>query len=1063
MRNSIVFKFIAVVLCAASLLGAVGSAAGIIALTQGDLYNKTVDQVREDAIHLHGSEFAHEVALHYASTVLGGIPEGVWEREYGVYRWPDGFFNMNSYGYALVAEDGTVLESANTTGLVDAATYTFPVTGQYMHLVSAEPAEQPTEPVVSGTSAHVGDVQILDAIPPEGATVTNMTVTYIDGSSEGVGSTPALGFLYYGSDSKVIFRSFDQGIFDLPQAIDVIQVIFTDADDSVVYYAESPSPVGRLSYDENGYVIFTSYVTKEIPVYEAAFLDEDRSQVFFIQSDEPIGAVSYDGQGYMDFRVYPLSGAVFTDGTIRDGTIHGLILNGETGAIYDTWSRDGIGYVHVNTNGNFISFRSNYPESGNMTPMTNVTPVPPTIFTDPYEETVPPTAEETAAAETEVTQATEETAAAEETVAEETAETEVETTEATDAAEETAAAAAETAPAETEVTEVTEAATEPEETEAPTVPETQEVTTPPTEEATIPPTEEVIPVPTDPPVINGKLLQEYERYHAEYWDNDAGQTMNAEYVYAVMPEYTFELYLEPDGLAYESYYTMLEVVRQLRSYLFPALGICLLVFAIFAVYLCCAAGRKPKSDVIQAGGLNCLPLDLYFLLAISVVAVCIALMAEGGSHLLRQNFQVGCAFDIGMGFLASLTVVAFCFAFVAQIKTANRYWWHNSLCGRFIALWFKLARWMEKKLLPFSIVFIKWLWKKFCAAAIGLFHLWDRFANWMGGKFQVFFSLLPLTWQWLLVGCVLLFLLFISIASRSEGMLVLCLCASLAIVLYGAHCFGTLLKSAKDMSKGDLSTKVDDKLLVGSFKEFADDLNNLADVAVVAAQKQLKSERMKTELITNVSHDIKTPLTSIINYVDLLQKPHTEEEGQQYLEVLDRQSQRLKKLIDDLMEMSKASTGNMSVDITRVDAVESVNQALGEFADKLDRALLSPVFRRPEGPVYMLADGKLVWRILSNLLGNAVKYAHPGTRLYIDLMELEGKVIISLKNISREELNVDADELMERFVRGDTARNTEGSGLGLNIAKSLTELQKGQLQILVDGDLFKVTLIFPGA
>ena len=265
------------------------------------------------------------------------------------------------------------------------------------------------------------------------------------------------------------------------------------------------------------------------------------------------------------------------------------------------------------------------------------------------------------------------------------------------------------------------------------------------------------------------------------------------------------------------------------------------------------------------------------------------------------------------------------------------------------------------------------------------------------------------------------------------------------------------------MSKGNLSGKVDDKLMVGSFKDFADNLNNLADVAVVAAQKQLKSERMKTELITNVSHDIKTPLTSIINYVDLLQKPHTEEEGQQYLEVLDRQSQRLKKLVDDLMDMSKASTGNMSLEITRVDAVESVNQALGEFADKLDRALLSPVFRRPEGPVYMLADGKLVWRVLSNLLGNAVKYAHPGTRLYIDLQEMEGKVILSLKNISREELNLDAEELMERFVRGDASRNTEGRGLGLNIAKSLVELQKGQLQLLVDGDLFKVTLIFPGA
>ena len=160
--------------------------------------------------------------------------------------------------------------------------------------------------------------------------------------------------------------------------------------------------------------------------------------------------------------------------------------------------------------------------------------------------------------------------------------------------------------------------------------------------------------------------------------------------------------------------------------------------------------------------------------------------------------------------------------------------------------------------------------------------------------------------------------------------------------------------------------------------------------------------------------------------------------------------------------MSKASTGNMSVFITQVDGVESVNQALGEFADKLDRANLIPVFRHEEPFMPMMADGKLVWRVLSNLLGNAVKYALPGTRLYIDLTRLEGKVVLSVKNISREELNVDSEELMERFVRGDDSRNTEGSGLGLNIAKSLMELQKGELQLLVDGDLFKVTLIFPG-
>ena len=187
----------------------------------------------------------------------------------------------------------------------------------------------------------------------------------------------------------------------------------------------------------------------------------------------------------------------------------------------------------------------------------------------------------------------------------------------------------------------------------------------------------------------------------------------------------------------------------------------------------------------------------------------------------------------------------------------------------------------------------------------------------------------------------------------------------------------------------------------------------------------------------------------------------TEEEGKQYLEVLSRQSQRLKKLIEDLTEMSKATTGNMAVNITSLDSVETVTQALGEFADKLEKARLTPVFRQPETPIAMEADGAMTWRVLSNLLSNIVKYALPGTRVYIDLMKLDKTVLISLKNISREPLTKDARELTERFVRGDDARNTEGSGLGLSIAGSLMEVQKGKLELQVDADLFTAILTFP--
>ena len=230
-----------------------------------------------------------------------------------------------------------------------------------------------------------------------------------------------------------------------------------------------------------------------------------------------------------------------------------------------------------------------------------------------------------------------------------------------------------------------------------------------------------------------------------------------------------------------------------------------------------------------------------------------------------------------------------------------------------------------------------------------------------------------------------------------------------------------------------------------------------------AVQSQVRSERMKTELITNVSHDIKTPLTSIINFVDLLSRPHSKEDEKQYLEVLSRQSLQLKKLIEDLMELSKASSGNIQANIMTMDVAESVNQALGEFSDKLEKVHLTPVFHQPAEPALVAADGRLTWRVLSNLLSNAVKYATPGTRVYVEIVKEADTVQLSVKNVSREELRLSAEDLLERFVRGDASRNREGSGLGLNIAKTLMEVQGGSLQLTLDGDLFKVTLAFPAA
>ena len=197
-----------------------------------------------------------------------------------------------------------------------------------------------------------------------------------------------------------------------------------------------------------------------------------------------------------------------------------------------------------------------------------------------------------------------------------------------------------------------------------------------------------------------------------------------------------------------------------------------------------------------------------------------------------------------------------------------------------------------------------------------------------------------------------------------------------------------------------------------------------------------------------------------MNYVDLLQKPHTPAEGEQYLEVLARQSQRLKKLTEDLVEMSKASSGSIPVNLAPVNVVELVNQALAEYEEKLQRANLPVVLTAPQPEILVSADGRLFWRVMDNLLGNCVNYAQPGTRVYVDVVKYEKKVMISVKNISQAELNLPAEELMERFVRGDSARNTEGSGLGLNIAKTLMSLQKGKLNLVIDGDLFKAVLLF---
>ena len=252
------------------------------------------------------------------------------------------------------------------------------------------------------------------------------------------------------------------------------------------------------------------------------------------------------------------------------------------------------------------------------------------------------------------------------------------------------------------------------------------------------------------------------------------------------------------------------------------------------------------------------------------------------------------------------------------------------------------------------------------------------------------------------------------------------------------------------------------KYMFLDMKDHAININNINDGIAKAVEERMKSERFKTELITNVSHDIKTPLTSIINYVDLLEKEEIENEtAKEYIGVLSRQSARLKKLIEDLLEASKASTGNISVSLTQLELGILLSQALGEYDEKFSNSNLQVVLNKTDDLLLVMADNRHIWRVFDNILNNISKYAQPNTRVYIDAKRNGKNAEISFRNISKDALNISGDELMERFVRGDSSRNTEGSGLGLSIAKSLTEVQKGNLKIQIDGDLFKVYIAFP--
>lgn len=389
----------------------------------------------------------------------------------------------------------------------------------------------------------------------------------------------------------------------------------------------------------------------------------------------------------------------------------------------------------------------------------------------------------------------------------------------------------------------------------------------------------------------------------------------------------------------------------------------------------------------------------------------------------------------------SVLVIQLCVCVAARLKAKG--WWRNSLC---YIVGLPCLRFAKRVVLK----------------------IWAGIKRVYRGLWLMIFKL-PLVWRTALIFCATVLINIILTAFCFEmyaGFPLFLLFLFDSALLSGAVLVSLQLRRLQDageeLSKGDLSQKIDTEGMFWDFKKHAENLNRISEGMSNAVNERMRSERFKTELITNVSHDIKTPLTSIINYVDLLKKEDLQnEKAAEYIEVLERQSAQLKKLTEDVLEASKASSGAISLNMERVDISELLRQSVGEYSERLSQAGLTQVVTIPGNALPVYADGKRLWRVFDNLLSNICKYSLYGTRAYITAEEKGGKVNITFRNISANELNIPADELMERFIRGDSSRSSEGSGLGLSIAKSLTDLMGGSLELMTDGDLFKVTVSFP--
>ena len=522
--------------------------------------------------------------------------------------------------------------------------------------------------------------------------------------------------------------------------------------------------------------------------------------------------------------------------------------------------------------------------------------------------------------------------------------------------------------------------------------------------------------------------------HLTVASDDTGEVYleNFALTYTDKPLYTAQstrLYTLSDGSIYALTYTvdLLQVETAptysylLLSWLTEHTGLTIFLSALFAVlalfcfcFSMASAGHWAGHEGIHLTWLDKIPADVWLL-----VLLCTFFIGWEAFY-----YEWGRVF-----FCAALVplVLLFLCAFAAQCKAGTVL--RGALIGR-------IAR---------------FLWRIVRAVFRALLHTLVR---------------LPLVWKTALVGLVIAgaeFLLYINDFYRVRyGVFLVMKLIELLAVLYIAVSLRTLQKGGEKLARGDFSSPIDTRYLLWDFKRYGQELNDVQGGLEQAVQEQMKAEHLKTELITNVSHDIKTPLTSIVNYVDLLKKEDIHSpNAQEYIAVLDRQSHRLKKLTEDLVEASKASSGALNVELQPTDVNVLLSQIEGEYQERLAACHLTLVTQPPAPGTMIQADSRLLSRVMDNLVSNVCKYAMENTRVYVTAAVRDGQAVISFKNVSRDELNISPDELMERFVRGDASRHSEGSGLGLSIARSLVQLQGGTFALSIDADLFRADIVFP--